>query len=107
MPVVADDAATALASLIEENLASPDCLKPHCRHLHLDTHAAIDVGALFALTFGTTPQHYVQTARRLLAKTLLPGPAFPRHVAHACGYADQRALERDFAEVSYRLDSEG
>ena len=63
LPVVANDPATALASLIEENLASPDCLERACDALHLGVPAGIDVGARFALTYGTTPRQYVQSLR--------------------------------------------
>ena len=103
MPVVAGDAAAALASLIEENLAAPDCLNTALAALHLDTQGAAEVGARFAALFGTTPQHYLETARRLLAKALLSGAGLPPSaVSTACGYANQRELERDFAE-HYRL----
>lgn len=104
LPVVANDPATALASLIEENLASPDCFERACATLRLDAPAGIDVGALFALTYGATPRQYEQTARRLLAKTLLAQTGLaPDTIAHACGYPDMHALARDF-QVSYRLD---
>ena len=104
LPVVANDPATALASLIEENLASPDCLERACDALHLGVPAGIDVGARFALTYGTTPRQYEQTARRLLAKTLLAQTGLdPDVIARACGYPDRPALTHDFQE-SYRLD---
>ena len=92
LPVVAaNDPATALASLIEENLASPDCLERAGEYaLHLGVPAGIDVGARFAPTYGTTPRQYEPTARRLLAKTLLAQTGLdPDVIARACGYPEQ------------------